>query len=85
MFAHTPEGVSLEVSVATGGGRTTLVFADDGPGFAPGPAESRPGSSGFGLQIVARTLARIGGTLTTSAPGVAGARVELDLPASRQG
>ncbi len=80
VFAHTPEGVGLQITVATAAGRTTLTFADDGPGFPAGPAASRPGTSGFGLQIVARTLARIGGRLTTSAPGLAGGRVELEFP-----
>ena len=80
VFAHTPEGVGLQITVATAAGRTTLTFTDDGPGFPAGPAASRPGTSGFGLQIVARTLARIGGRLTTSAPGLAGGRVELEFP-----
>ena len=82
VFAHTAEGVGLDISLTidTGTGTARLVFADEGAGFGSDPPVPRPGSTGFGLQIVARTLARVGGSLRTSPPGVSGARVELTLP-----
>jgi signal transduction histidine kinase len=80
VFAHTAEGTGLTVSLTRAGPFATLVVADEGAGFAATPGRQRQGSSGFGLQIVGRVLAKVGGSLRTSAPGEPGGRVELTLP-----
>ncbi len=85
VFAHTSEGVGLTVTLTRSGASAILVVADDGPGFAEKPGQQRQGSSGFGLQIVGRVLAKVGGSLRTSAPGVPGGRVELTLPLRAEG
>ncbi|MGV8909416.1 MAG: ATP-binding protein [Propionicimonas sp.] len=80
VFAHTGEGVDLSVTLTRNARAAVLVVDDEGPGFRALPGEPRQGSSGFGLQIVRRVLAKAGGSLHTSAPGAAGGRVELTLP-----
>jgi len=80
VFAHTSEGTGLAVSLTRAGASALLVVADEGAGFAATPGRQRQGSSGFGLQIVGRVLAKVGGSLRTSAPGEPGGRVELTLP-----
>jgi signal transduction histidine kinase len=80
VFAHTGEEVGLSVTLTTQGATALLVITDDGPGFTAEPGAPRQGSSGFGLQIVRRMLAKAGGSLYTSPPGQAGGRVELSLP-----
>jgi signal transduction histidine kinase len=85
VFAHTSDGVDLSVTLTQGASTAVLVVADEGPGFPATPGKPRQGSSGFGLQIVRRVLARVGGSLRTSAPGVAGGRVELTLPLRKAG
>ena len=80
VFAHTGEEVGLSISLTTQGSSALLVVADEGPGFAPTPDKPRQGSSGFGLQIIQRVLAKVGGSLRTSPQGEAGGRVELSLP-----
>lgn len=79
VFAHTGEGVDLSVTLTRNAAAAVLVVADEGPGFEAVPGEPRQGSSGFGLQIVRRVLAKAGGGLHTSEPGEPG-RVELTLP-----
>ncbi len=82
VFAHTPEGTGLAVSL-TVGADAVLSVADDGPGFrAAGPGR-RVGSTGLGLDIVGRTAAAVGGSLTTGRSDSGGARVEVRLPLAR--
>ncbi len=66
VFAHTPPGTGFALEVDTDGRSVVLVVADEGPGFPPGVdplrrGESGGGSTGLGLDIVARTAARTGG------------------------
>jgi signal transduction histidine kinase len=75
VFAHTPEGCGMRVSLARrAGGGGVLVVSDDGPGM-PDPSSLRrghsgSGSTGLGLDIVRRVAAGSGGSLTAgTAPG----------------
>ncbi|MDN3351492.1 HAMP domain-containing sensor histidine kinase [Actinomadura sp. DC4] len=84
VFAHTPEGTGLTVSLdprPSGGARLTV--ADEGPGFGPAdPLErgvSGAGSSGLGLDIVRRTAESSGGSLSVGDSPTGGAQVTLDL------
>jgi signal transduction histidine kinase len=85
VFAHTPDGTALAVSLrprADGG--ATLIVADDGPGF-PGShtgvlrrGASGGGSTGLGMDIARRAAEVGGGSLhIDDVPG--GARVRLEL------
>lgn len=78
VFAHTPEGTPFTVRLATDSHRARIEVADSGPGF--GVAADRPGATGLGLDIVRRTVGRVGGHLDCSAVGEAGAVVHLMLP-----
>lgn len=85
VFAHTPDGVPVEVTIAYGPRRTvSLVVSDAGPGFAEDDptrrGRSRSGSSGLGLDIARRTAEAAGGELRTGAARSGGARVELEFP-----
>ncbi|MEV6302437.1 HAMP domain-containing sensor histidine kinase [Actinoplanes sp. NPDC051861] len=78
VFAHTPDGTALSVTLSTDG---VLEIADAGPGFAPSAARrgaSAGGSTGLGLDIARRIATRFE---ITGAPG-GGAVVRLRLPTS---
>lgn len=78
VFAHTPEGTSLSISLVTLLGAAELTVADAGPGF--GPRDPRVGSTGLGLDIARRTAQGCGGSIeVTSRPGV-GSSVVVRLP-----
>lgn len=84
VFAHTAEGVAFGVTLVDGD-HAVLVVTDSGPGFAaPHSTQSEDdevvGRSGVGLQIVEKLATGFGGSMTTSAPGVAGATVTVSLP-----
>jgi C4-dicarboxylate-specific signal transduction histidine kinase len=84
VFAHTAEGVAFGVTLVDGD-HAVLVVSDSGPGFAaPHSSDSEDaevvGRSGVGLQIVEKLATGFGGSMTTSAPGVAGATVTVSLP-----
>ncbi len=81
VFAHTPDGTGLSVTLTAD---ATLTVSDEGPGF-PSSRLSRGasggGSTGLGLDIVRQTAESAGGRMEVdSAPG-GGARVTLHLPA----
>jgi signal transduction histidine kinase len=88
VFAHTPDGTALAVSLAERpGGGAVLTVDDSGPGF---PAEalrrgsSGSGSTGLGLDIARRAAEAGGGALQVgTAPG-GGARVRLELAAVKR-
>jgi signal transduction histidine kinase len=84
VFAHTPDGTrfSVELAPAVGGG-AQLVVSDDGPGL-PDPTAlhrgvSGAGSTGLGLDIVARTAGRSGGHLTIGRSPAGGASIAVHL------
>lgn len=79
VFAHTAEGVALRVEVRADGADAVLSVADAGPGFAAARS-GRPGTSGLGLDIAARTAAGCGGGLTVGRSTEGGALVEVRLP-----
>lgn len=80
IFAHTQDEVGFLIGLERSGREAVLVIADDGAGFPATPPQRRPGTSGLGLQLARRTIERVHGTLTTSAPGSAGAEVRLRIP-----
>lgn len=80
VFAHTPEGTAFTVDLTVSEREAILTVADEGPGFPAGMVPERgysgAGSTGLGLDIVARTAARTGGHVRLH-PGSPGARVEV--------
>jgi signal transduction histidine kinase len=84
VFSHTPEGVSLVVSVQRAGENVALVVDDDGPGFPAGFDQRRGasagGSTGLGLDIVRRLSETAGGSMTLLTRAGGGARVRVELP-----
>ncbi len=84
VFAHTPEGTQLSVTVhpSTEGG-ATLVVADAGPGMrddAVARGHSGAGSTGLGLDIARRTAEGSGGRLR-AASSSSGTAVTMELGA----
>lgn len=84
VFAHTPEGTAFAVRLRSRpDGGAILTIDDDGPGLADEGAvvrgASAGGSTGLGLDIVRRTAAAAGGSVTLGrAPG-GGAQVSVTL------
>lgn len=78
VFAHTPPGTSLRVSLDSSGTDAVLTVADEGPGWRLAHAETRgasgAGSTGLGLDIARRTAAASGGSLDRE-EGVGGGAV----------
>jgi signal transduction histidine kinase len=86
VFAHTPAGTALRVSVAGDDDGVTVLVADDGAGLADDRATERGrsgrGSTGLGLDIARQVAEASGGSLhLESAPGE-GTRVWLRLGAA---
>ncbi|GGQ51693.1 sensor histidine kinase [Couchioplanes azureus] len=83
VFAHTPDGTALEVTLAPRpGGGAVLTVADDGPGFPPDALRrgaSGSGSTGLGLDIARRAAEAGGGTLRAGAAPGGGARVTVEV------
>lgn len=84
VFAHTPEGTPLSITLTHVEGGPVLDVEDSGPGIAQHGSDrrERTGFTGLGLQIVRRTVAGFGGALRVeSAPGQ-GTRIRVSLPSS---
>lgn len=62
----------------------TLGIDDDGVGFPKGRAAAGPDGHGMGLRTMRHRAHLIGGTLTTGASRLGGARVACRLPDGRQ-
>lgn len=84
VFAHTPEATAFQVTLwplELGGAR--LCLADDGAGMpadaAPRRGNSGGGSTGLGLDIVARTAARAGGSVRVERSSSGGAQITVEL------
>jgi signal transduction histidine kinase len=81
VFAHTDAGIGLAVRVLDTGSGVTLVVEDDGPGLPSGDVLARgrsgAGSTGLGLDIVARIASASGAVLDLGPSSAGGARVSL--------
>jgi len=84
VFAHTPEGTRLRVSLRhdPASPQAVLRVTDAGPGFGA-VRVPRTGSTGLGLDIAARTAAGVGGSLRVGAARNGGAVVEVTVPVVR--
>jgi len=80
VFAHTPEGTPLRVELRGDDGRAVLTVSDAGPGMVVGRPRRRPGSTGLGLDIAARTAGGCGGDLTVGISPEGGTQVDVVLP-----
>lgn len=84
VFAHTEEGVPLEVWVIQRlDGGVALTVEDGGPGLPPGDIVSRgrsgAGSTGLGLDIVRRAALATGGALELGSSRLGGALIRVIL------
>jgi signal transduction histidine kinase len=86
VFAHTPDGTALSVTLAARpGGGATLTVADSGPGFGPSHTgvlrrgQSGGNSTGLGMDIARRAAEAGGGSLHIGKGPAGGAQVRLDL------
>jgi signal transduction histidine kinase len=81
VFAHTPQSTPFRVTVSASG----LVVEDGGPGIANAATAmqrgtSSEGSTGLGLDIVARIARHAGGRVDIGRSDLGGARITLTLP-----
>lgn len=81
-FAHTEEGVSIEVWVIQRiDGAVALTVEDAGPGLPPGDIVSRgrsgAGSTGLGLDIVRRAALAAGGSMELGRSRLGGALIRV--------
>jgi signal transduction histidine kinase len=84
VFAHTPDGAGLAISLSRrAGGGAWLVVTDDGPGFRSRDATERGrssgGSTGLGLDISRRIAESSGGTFTIGRSASGGGSVTVGL------
>ncbi|MFJ4082787.1 ATP-binding protein [Streptomyces iakyrus] len=84
VFRHTPEGTAFAVRVERADSHVLLTVDDAGPGVAdPGAALTRgvsvAGSTGLGLDIVARASRAADGELTITRAPMGGARVKVSF------
>ncbi|GAB6899793.1 sensor histidine kinase [Kineosporia succinea] len=84
VFAHTEEGVPLEVTVNTNAAHEIVLAVQDGGPGLPGAdvvarGHSNAGSSGLGLDIVRRAAIASGGRLELGKSRLGGAKVQVVL------
>jgi two-component system sensor histidine kinase CpxA len=91
---YTPEGTSVDISVATTATRAHIIVRDHGPGVPPeeidriflpfhrvGASRDRnSGGTGLGLSIAARAASVHGGTIRARNADGGGLEVAIDLP-----
>jgi len=86
VFAHTPEGASVLVSLTDGRRERVLTVADGGPGAIAADAVRRgasgSGSTGLGLDIVHRVAEDAGGSVQLGSSVLGGLEVTVRLPAA---
>jgi signal transduction histidine kinase len=86
VFAHTPDGTPMRVTVAAApAGGAMLEVGDDGPGFGPDAGvrgHSTAGSTGLGMDIVRRAAESSGGRMELRTAAGGGARVVVHLGAA---
>lgn len=83
VFAHTEEGVSLEIRVSLDNESVRIGVHDGGPGIDEtlvAVGQSGGGSTGLGLSIATRTAKRAGGEVIIGTSDLGGTLVELVLP-----
>ena len=83
VFAHTPEGADIRVTISPGDGQVDLVVEDAGPGMElpwRGRGHSAGGSTGLGLAIVHRFAEQADGTVELGRSDLGGLRVRVALP-----
>ncbi len=87
VFAHTPEGAAMAVSVVPDDGYAVLTVGDGGPGLLAGVGDhalrrgaSGSGSTGLGLDIVRRLAESAGGGLTLGQADLGGLAAQVRLP-----
>lgn len=89
VFAHTPEGADVRVSVARQGADRVVVGVEDaGPGMPlpwRGRGHSAGGSTGLGLAIVHRLAEQAGGEVGLGRSDLGGLRVTVALPTVERG
>jgi signal transduction histidine kinase len=82
VFAHTPEGVAVDVRATGDGQGVRIEVADRGPGLPPEAADrghSGGGSTGLGLDIARRTAEAAGGRLELHGRPAGGTSVTMHL------
>lgn len=84
VFAHTPEGVGLRIELGAHDNLVVLTVTDAGPGISSEAPAERPGSTGLGLDIAARTARGCGGDLRIGIAPEGGALVEVTLPLAHE-
>ncbi|MBI1758508.1 MAG: HAMP domain-containing histidine kinase [Actinobacteria bacterium] len=81
VFAHTPDGMPLQVTIRPQLKGAVLVVDDGGPGFGNladlQRGRSGSGSTGLGLDVARRTVEAAGGFMAVGRSPLGGARVEL--------
>lgn len=90
VFRHTPQGTAFAVRVERTDRHVLLTVEDAGPGVAdPDAALTRGvsvgGSTGLGLDIVARAASAAGGELEITRAAMGGARVRVSFGLARDG
>jgi signal transduction histidine kinase len=79
-YLHAGGGL-LEITIRSDEKSVSLVFQDDGPGFAELPSPTVPGGYGIGLSLVERLCKACNWTFIRGSGQGGGARLEVGIPA----